>query len=110
MLEGREPKTLHPLLRLHRLRRRVIRGDDEIQPKSSDEDFAFITAEDLHHRRGHSSPPKTFVIVKDRRQSLTGVYHHVYVVLLGVRALFSICFVPLGFWMEFLARRMSGRS
>ena len=42
----------------------MIRGDDEIQPKSSDEDFAFITVEDLHHRRRLSSPPKTFIIVK----------------------------------------------
>jgi hypothetical protein len=36
----------------------VIIGDDKIQPKSSDEDSAFIAAEDVRHA------PKTFIIVK----------------------------------------------
>jgi len=42
----------------------MIHGDDEVQPKSSDEDSVFIAAEDLHHRRRHSSPLKIFVIIK----------------------------------------------
>ena len=60
-----DPKALHPLLRLHQLRRRVIHGDDEVQPKSSDEDSIFIAAqhfiaaEDIRRRRRPSSSLKT---------------------------------------------------
>ena len=57
-----------------------------------------------------SSSPKTFIIVKTEINRQYEYYRHVDMGPLGVRALFSICFAPLSFQMEFLARRTSGRS
>ena len=64
--------------------------------KSSDEDSAFVIAEDPHHSRRPSLPPKIFVIVKTEINHQLSVLSCIYG--LGRRACsFLHLFCPTGF-------------
>jgi hypothetical protein len=65
-LEGGEPKTLYPLLRLHQPRRTPKnQGSAACAMKSGNEDSVFIIVKDPHHSRRPSSSSRTLITVKN---------------------------------------------